>query len=311
VLADANAEIPFTDAVIYAVQRLRRVGYLPHSKGYLKQVGLTLEERQDLPGMTDKEIAALVARAESRDHWQRDVTAHLHGCHVGLAAVVGEDARSSLGIRGPAPLSLLERYAALNSSDVCLYIGIDPGTPDSLAIAREAISHPHAAGLAVLPMLAGYPLSAPPYAATLRFARDHGLPIWVHSSSNFFPGVSYDVGHPRHVDKVLRSLPGLRIIIGHAGWPWVQESCIIALRHPTVALEFSTFPPRVITEASSGFTPLLQNLRTLRGRIFFGSGAVWNPAHYRKLIGQLNELPITDELPSWQGDGLAAYLRRT
>ena len=309
-LADANTEIPFIDAVIYAVQRLKRIGYLPHAKGYLKQVGLTLEERQDLPSLTDREIAALVERAESRDHWQRDVTSHLHSGNVGLAAVVGEDARSSLGIQGPEPMSLLERYATLNSSDVCLYIGIDPGTPDSLAIARDAINHPRAAGLAVLPMLAGYPLSASPYSATLRFAQQHELPIWVHSSSNFFPSVPFDVGHPRHIDAVLRSFPGLRIIIGHAGWPWVQEACLIALRHPTVALEFSTFPPRIINEVNSGFAPLLQNLRTLRGRIFFGSGAVWNALHYKRLLGQLNELPLMEELPSWQGDGLAGFLQR-
>lgn len=52
-------------------------------------------------------------------------------------------------------------------------------------------------------------------------------------------GMGYDKlenGAPERLDKVAREFPELTIIVSHAGWPWVNETCWIANKRPNVYL---------------------------------------------------------------------------
>lgn len=49
-------------------------------------------------------------------------------------------------------------------------------------------------------------------------------------------GKSIDYAHPRHIDQVAEDFPKLRIIAGHACYPYVREAIIVAARHENVFL---------------------------------------------------------------------------
>lgn len=307
--ADACGEMPFLDVVEYNTARLERIGYLPRSVGYFRQLGLDAAEFRSLPALSPKKRARLLAAAGERSGWLSDPEAHLRRCGNRLTLVVGEELPGAFDLAAPDPAGLLERFARL-SCDVRLLIGIDPDSPASLGRARDLVAHPRCGGLAVLPFLAGVPLSDPRYEPTLALALRRALPLWVHASAHFRNDVPYDIGHPRHIDTVLVRHPGLRIIIGHAGWPWTAEACIVAQRHPATALEFSTFPPAVLGEAGWSMTALLAQRKLLRGQVFFGSGAVSSAARLAQLLGQLDALDLGAELPDWRGAALTRWLER-
>ena len=49
-------------------------------------------------------------------------------------------------------------------------------------------------------------------------------------------GKSIDYAHPRHLDQLAEDFPQLRIIAGHACYPYVREAIIVAARHENVFL---------------------------------------------------------------------------
>ena len=306
--ADACGEVPFPDIVLYNTDRMDRIGYLERFAGYFRQLGLTEVEHRSLKGLDSRARAGVLERAGERAGWLADPGAHLRAAGCKLLLVAGECLPRSMGLASPDPERLLDRYAALET-DVRLFVGVDPHDPASLQRALSLGSHPRCAGLSLLPFLDGIPLDHAAYAATLRAAAERRVPVWVHASAHFRPDVAYDIGHPRHIDAALMRHPGLRLIFGHAGWPWTDEACIVAQRHPSTALEFSTFPPSIIRDPAWSLSPLFANRAALRGRIFFGSGATSSPARFERLYRQLDEMGLGDDLAPWSGDALLTWLR--
>ncbi|QHE83711.1 amidohydrolase family protein [Hydrogenophaga sp. BPS33] len=306
-LADACGEVPMLDVVAYNTERHRRIGYLERFAGYFRQLGFTVEEHGQLAQADAASSRALIERVGTREGWLADPEAHLRAAGCALTLVVGEDLPPGFGVVPPDPLRMLERYAQLHH-DVRLFVGVDPHTPASLARALECLGHPRAAGLAFSPYLACVPISDAAWTPTLRAAHERQIPVWLHACAHFRADVPYDIEHPRHADAVLSRFPALRLVLGHAGWPWTADACVIALRHPTTALEFATFPPSVLKDPGWSLTPLLAHRAALRGRVFFGSGATSSPGRFMRLVAQLDELELGQDLALWRGQGLANWL---
>jgi uncharacterized protein len=307
VVADSCAEIPTPRIVTYNITRLRRVGYLPKFDGYLRQLGFTKDERSEVTTASDSSLATLVQSVADREPWGKQPDAHLIASACRLATVASDSAESTIGVAPLGAIYLLDLYASLRS-DVRLFIGVDPGRVSTLAQALELQGHPAFAGIAVMPYLAEVPLSDPAYAPVLAAAADAGLRIWAHTSSHFRPDVAYDISHPRHVDTVLTRHPELRLLIGHAGWPWIADTCAIATRFENVAIEFSTFPPDLLTDPGWSLTPLLSRRNEFRGRIFFGSGAVSAVEPFMARLQQLDNLPLGDQHDDWRGAGFMRWM---
>ena len=39
--------------------------------------------------------------------------------------------------------------------------------------------------------------------------------------------------HPVYIDQLATRYPTLGIVLGHGGWPWIQETAGVAFKHPT------------------------------------------------------------------------------
>jgi predicted TIM-barrel fold metal-dependent hydrolase len=60
--------------------------------------------------------------------------------------------------------------------------------------------------------------------------------VFFPQTSGPWGGKSIDYAHPRHIDQVAEDFPKLRIIAGHACYPYVREAIIVASRHDNVFL---------------------------------------------------------------------------
>ena len=306
-VADACGEAPLPDLVRYNLERLRAIGYLSRFGGYARQLGLSEGEIAELPTASSRRIGDIAKAAGDRSGWLANPESHLAAVGCGLVLVVGEDGGDSLGATPPDPAWILDAYAILKA-DIRLLVGIDPHRPESLDRALALSGHPRFGGLALSPFLAGMRLDDEGYAPSLAAAADRDLVVWVHCSAHFRPGIPYDIGHPRHLDGALARWPGLRLLFGHAGWPWTDEACIVALRHGGTALEHSTFPPSLLADPGWSLSALLSQRSALRGRIFFGSGGASSPRRMARLVAELDQLALGEDLARWRGAGLSTWL---
>jgi predicted TIM-barrel fold metal-dependent hydrolase len=103
-------------------------------------------------------------------------------------------------------------------------------------------------------------------------AEELALVVAVHT------GINYSRLHPlRHeradlLDQVACDFPDLRLIACHAGWPYVTEFCAVALRHPTVFLEFGALAPKYVAKPGTGWDALFGMMpNLLRAQVLYGS----------------------------------------
>lgn len=68
------------------------------------------------------------------------------------------------------------------------------------------------------------------------------IPIIITSgSASFIPETVMDHAAPRYIDFVARDFPELKIVMSHAGYPWVNEAVTVAQRNKNVYLEMSEY----------------------------------------------------------------------
>lgn len=58
--------------------------------------------------------------------------------------------------------------------------------------------------------------------------------LLIPQTSGLWGGLSIDYAHPRHLEPVAEDFPNLRILAGHACYPYVREAIIVAARHPNI-----------------------------------------------------------------------------
>jgi uncharacterized protein len=128
-----------------------------------------------------------------------------------------------------------------------------------------------------------------------------GVPLSMHASANWTRDRRSDLGHPRHFDQVACDFPDLTLILSHAGYPWVLESCLIAWKHPNLYLELGAHRPRYFTKPGAGWAPLFQyGTTTIKDKILYGTGAFLIGRAPRNLIDEMQQLPVaSDVLEQW------------
>jgi hypothetical protein len=84
--------------------------------------------------------------------------------------------------------------------------------------------------------------------------------------------------HPTYLDDVAVDFPDLKIIVAHAGYPWVEETIMVGLYTGNVFADISTLNQ---VEDVLGYEVLLPTLRKLTlslgvSRVVFGSDGIFN-----------------------------------
>ena len=166
--------------------------------------------------------------------------AQLASLGIGKALVSGRDIESTYA--APASNDLVDACVAAYPS---LFIGIhgyDPhkGMKAYKAIC-QAIRERRSRGASIEPSMAHCPMDDAKYYPLYALCCDHDLPVLVTAGlSPNMPKVLLSPSSPLALDKVATDFPDLRILISHGGYPWVNETIAVCLRHRNIYIDFSS-----------------------------------------------------------------------
>ena len=125
------------------------------------------------------------------------------------------------------------------------------------------------------------------YFPIYKLAQELQIPVNIHSSVNFDSTSVMELAHPKYIDEVAVRFPDLRIIIRHAGWPWVLEAIAVAWRHENVYLDTSAISPKYL------HNDLLRYMDSvLQDKVLFGTS--YPLIAFDKAIDDFMSLPIKE-----------------
>ena len=149
-------------------------------------------------------------------------------------------------------------------------------------------------GLSLRPFMIGLPADDQRYYPFYEKCVELDVPISMHASANWTTCRPSELGHPRHFDQVACDFPDLKLILSHAGYPWVLEACLLAWKHPNLYLELAAHRPKYFTAPGAGWEPLLRyGTTTIQDKILYGTGAFLIGMSPADLIGELRDLQMS------------------
>jgi predicted TIM-barrel fold metal-dependent hydrolase len=165
-------------------------------------------------------------------------------------------------------------------------------------------------GLSLRPFMIGLAADDRRYYPLYAKCVELGVPLSIHTSANWTTVSASDLGHPRHLDTVAADFPELRIVMSHAGYPWVLEAALLAWKHPNVYLELAAHRPRYLTAPGAGWEPLLRfGQTTIRHKVLFGTGWFLLGRPPGQIVDEFRELPVgEDVMDLWLGRNAEALL---
>lgn len=223
-------------------------------------------------------------------------TFHLELDVSGLAraVIVPVDARTAKGSR----LFTNEQIARLCSmSDRFVgFASVDPHRGDAAEQLERDVRRLGLRGLKLSPSLQEFQandrkLAYPVYEA----AQALRIPLLIHAGVTWAPRSR--ATNPMDLEDVAFDFPQLNLVIAHFGWPWVQETAMLALKYDNVFADTSClyfdapweFMRHVFTER----LPLTLLERSLRHKVVFGSD--YPRVEIKNMVRALSQLGLSDQ----------------
>ena len=88
-------------------------------------------------------------------------------------------------------------------------------------------------------MYAGFRPNDPQLDYLWTYARNHGLPVLLHTGTTFIAQAPLECTLPRHIDPVATRFPEVKIILAHLGHPYEAECVAVIRKHPNVYADIS------------------------------------------------------------------------
>ncbi|HJQ73440.1 MAG TPA: amidohydrolase family protein [Gaiellaceae bacterium] len=239
-----------------------------------------------------------------------EVLAAIDAAGIRRTLITGFDERSTAG-KTFVPNPLVAAVAERHPDRFVPFAGVD--IMQGGAAVRELehwVRERGFRGLSLRPFMIGLPADDRHYYPFYAKCVELGVPLSIHTSANWTSVAVNDLGHPRHLDPVARDFPELRIIMSHAGYPWVLEAVLLAWKYEHVYLELAAHRPRYIGEPGTGWEPLLRvGQSTIAGKVLWGSGAFLLQRPVAELVAEFRALPVKPAvMERWLHDNAATLL---
>ncbi|WP_432970022.1 amidohydrolase family protein [Dactylosporangium sp. CA-233914] len=166
-------------------------------------------------------------------------------------------------------------------------------------------------GLAVSSVYSGLPATHSLYYPLYAKCVELKVPVRIYSAMSYANDRAYDLGHPRHIDRVAIDFPELRIVAGLGGWPWADEMAALLRRHPNLYADTSAHRPRHIGKPNSGWDRFLHYGNTInQEKIMVGLSRQLMGQPFETLIDEYGTLPLKESvLSKWLYQNAAEFYR--
>jgi uncharacterized protein len=178
------------------------------------------------------------------------------------------------------------------------YAGFNPhkGT-ESLKIVRRAITEQGYKAVVIPPYEHGLKADDRRYYPLYALCDELDIPIWIHSSINYFRETSVFLDHPSNIEAPLMDFKNLKVIAGHGGWPWIPDMIAMLLKYENLYVDTSAFRPRYIAEPNTGWDMFMYYANTLiQDKIVFGSDWLTMGMPIKEVIQEIEEWPLKDSV---------------
>jgi len=269
--------VPARDVMAYAAEHfpLPQLGYL---RVFWKGEA-SAEQFQRLCRAVACDDAAVLAALDAA-HITRALITGFDEASTGGTTFISNDVVAAVAARHP------DRFIAFAGADILR------GSAALRDVANWIRQHGFR-GLSLRPFMIDLPPDDRRYYPFYALCVELDVPVSIHASANWTTSRPSDLGHPRHFDHVACDFPELKLILSHAGYPWVLEACLLAWKHPNVYLELAAHRPKYFTAPGAGWEPLLRyGQTTIQDKILYGSGAFLIGRPPAELLGEFRALPI-------------------
>lgn len=176
------------------------------------------------------------------------------------------------------------------------FAGFNPhkGTK-SLKVVRRALTEQGYKAVVIPPYEHGLPANDRRYYPLYALCEELDVPIWIHSSINYFKDTSMYIDHPSNLEQPLTDFPDLKIIAGHGGWPWVNDMIGMLLKYENLYVDTSAFRPKYIAEPNTGWDTFLYYAdRMLQDKILLGTDWLTLGMPIAEVMKEFEQWPIKD-----------------
>ena len=222
-----------------------------------------------------------------------ELIADLDAAGIMRAVITGFDERTTAGktfVENECVAALLERHP----DRFIAFAGVDIMRGDRAVRQLEYwVKERGFRGLSLRPFMIGLPADDKRYYPFFEKCVELDIPLSIHASANWTTSRVSDLGHPRHFDAVACVFPQLKLILSHAGYPWVLEACLLAWKHPNLYLELAAHRPKYFVVSGTGWEPLLQyGQTTIQDKILYGTGTFLLGRRPAELLQEFDALPL-------------------
>jgi predicted TIM-barrel fold metal-dependent hydrolase len=146
-------------------------------------------------------------------------------------------------------------------------------------------------------------INDPVYRPFLAKCAELNIPARITVGMHLLSDRAWDLAHPRHIDEIAMQFPNLKIIMALGGWPWIAESCAMAMRHRHVYIDFACRRVKQMMAPGSGYEPMFHyGSGWLQDKIIFASGWGSNGLSLKAMVDETAELPLSDKVRAkWMG----------
>ncbi len=250
-----------------------------------------------------------VARAFGRD--EDEVMSLLDEAGIERTLITGFDEWSSVH-ETFIPNELVAGLAARHPDRFIPFAGIDVlKGMDAVRELEHWIRERGFRGLSLRPFMIGIPAADRRYYPLYAKCVELDVPLSIHTSANWTTVSPNDLGHPRHLDVVAADFPELKIVMSHAGYPWVLEAVLLAWKYPNVYLELAAHRPRYLATPGTGWEPLLRfGQTTIKEKVLFGTGWFLLGRPPGQVVDEFRALPVAEDVMElWLARNAESLLR--
>jgi len=139
-------------------------------------------------------------------------------------------------------------------------------------------------------------------------AEQLNLPVFFHNTGQFSPGANLDYARPFLIDEVARSFPGLKIIIGGMGKPFLSQTLCVLAKNQNVYADLTISPGRVWDVYN---LVVSAHEADVMDKLLFGSGLpVGKPQSCIEALLGFNKLIANTDLPTVPREKIRGIIER-
>ncbi len=295
---DVSSTVPTEDFLFGDILNMPAItqGYLRiFTPPSLRTEGLDIEKMAEtLRSMTvDELVGFLSLQMEGFPRNLDEFVAALDGAGVRASALHNFDEQSATG-QEPVPNDKVAEIVRKYPGRFIGFAGVEPHKGNAaVAEIDRCVNELGLKAVALRPFMHDIYANDPKYFPIYGRCEELGVPVWIHASANWTTERRMDYGRPIYLDDVCIRFPGLKVIAGHGGWPWVNEMVALAWKHDNLYLDFSAHRPKYITKQGSGWEMLLHfGNTTIQDKVLFGSDWLNMGVHISTIIEEVRSFPL-------------------